>query len=296
MLFHMAVHGFFNGSNHICDKPNGMKKHITLGIGLVLGVGATAQITDGGFEAGIGAGTWTEASVTFGTPLCTEGTCGTCGGPCVANSGEVYAWFGGSGSADEIGSVEQSATIPTGTSVALVGWVKIAATGDGTDGNYVKAFVDGNEVGAVTALDSADFTEYALVVIPIDAFADGGSHTIKIEGKENGTSAFNGLVDDVGIAVDGEVIIGLFENESVSRISLVPNPANEQAVLYFNSMKGAAVVTVTDVAGHIYSSGTLNEVYQRSFMLDTRALANGAYIVSVVQEGATFQQRLVVAH
>lgn len=270
-------------------------KHVTLFSALMISAGASAQITDGSFEDGIGAGTWTEASVIFGTPLC-DASCGDCGGPCGPNTGTIYAWFGGSGDATEVGSLEQSATIPTGTSVTLVMSIKIGGAGDGTDGNYVKAFVDGNEVGSVTALDSADFAEYVEVSAPIDAFADGASHTIKIEGKENGTVAFNGLVDDVGIAVDGQVIIGLFENESLQRVSLVPNPANEQATLNFNALKGAVTVTLADLAGQVYSSETLNEVYQRSFSMDTRALANGAYIVSVVKDGATFQQRLVVTH
>lgn len=276
-------------------KLNNMKRTATLLSVLCVALAGSAQITDGSFEAGIGAGTWTESSVIFGTPLC-DASCGDCGGPCGPNTGDIYAWFGGSGDATELGSLEQDAVIPTGTVVALVAAVKIGGAGDGTDGNYVKAFVDGNEVGVVTALDSADFVEYTQVIILIDAFADGGTHTIRIEGKENGTTAFNGLVDDVGIAVDGQVIIGLFENESLQRVSLVPNPANEQATLNFNALKGAATVTLADLAGQVYSSETLNEVYQRSFSMDTRALANGAYIVSVVKDGATFQQRLVVTH
>ena len=276
-------------------KPYDMKKQITLSTAVLFAIGTSAQITDGGFEAGIGAGTWTEASVNFGTPLCDAG-CGTCGGPCAPNNGSVYAWFGGSGSADEIASVEQTATIPTGTSVTLVGWVMIPNAGDGTANNYIKAYVDGQEVGVVTALDSADFTAYTEVSMSIDAFADGAAHTIKIEGKENGTAVFNGLVDDIGIAVDGQVIIGLFENESLPGISLVPNPANEQVRLNFNAMKGTAVVTITDLAGQVYSSATLNEVYQRSYTMDTRTLAQGAYLVSVVKGTTKYQQRLVVTH
>ena len=110
------------------------------------------------------------------------------------------------------------------------------------------------------------------------------------------TAVFNGLVDDNGIAVDGQVIIGLFENESLPGISLVPNPANEQVRLNFNAMKGTAVVTITDLAGQVYSSATLNEVYQRSYTMDTRSLAQGAYLVSVVKGTTKYQQRLVVTH
>lgn len=273
-----------------------MMKHFTLSIAFASAIGASAQITDGSFEAGIGAGTWTEASVNFGTPLCTVATCGDGPGNCLPRTGDVYAWFGGIGDASEIASVEQSAPVPTGTDVALVMWVKIAAGGDGSADNYIKAYVDGNEVGMVTAEDSTEYTDYAEWTLDINAYADGSSHAIKIEGKENGTTAFNGLVDDVAISVDGQVIIGLFENESLAHISLVPNPANEQVRLNFNSLKGKATVTLADLSGKVYSSETLGEVYQRSFNMDTRALANGAYVVSVVKEGASFQQRLVVAH
>lgn len=273
-----------------------MMKHITLLAASLIATGAFAQITDGSFEAGIGAGTWTEASVTFGTPLCDAGSCGTCGGPCVPHTGSIYAWFGGSGDAAEIGSVEQTATIPTGTAVNLVGWVKIGATGDGSSGNYIRAYVDGNLVGEVTAEDSSDFVDYVEVFLPIDAYADGNAHAIKIEGKENGTSAFNGLVDDVGIEVDGQVIIGLFENEALAGINISPNPANEQVRLVFNAMKGAATITITDAAGAVHSRETVPQVSQRTLTMDTRNLANGAYVVVVAQEGRTYQQRLVIAH
>jgi len=56
----------------------------------------------------------------------------------------------------------------------------IPNAGDGTANNYIKAYVDGQEVGVVTALDSADFTAYTEVSMSIDAFADGAAHTIKI--------------------------------------------------------------------------------------------------------------------
>lgn len=270
-------------------------KNFTLVSFLLASTCATAQINDGSFEAGIGAGTWTEASVTFGTPLCDAASCGTCGGPCTPRSGSIYAWFGGSGSADEVASVEQSATIPEGATVDLAMWVKIPLAGDGTAGNYIKVYVDGNELGMITALDSADFADYTQVSVPIDAFADGAAHTIKIEGKENGTSTFNALIDDVTIEVDGTVI-GLFENESLNRISMVPNPANDQVMLYFNALKGAATVSIIDLGGKVQNTTTLSEVYQRSFSMDTRTLANGVYIVSVMKEGSSFQQRLVVAH
>ena len=52
------------------------------------------QLLDGGFEGGIPNPDWTEASIQFGTPLCTVAGCGPGGGSGPAN-GTVWSWFGG---------------------------------------------------------------------------------------------------------------------------------------------------------------------------------------------------------
>ncbi|MBS1548140.1 MAG: T9SS type A sorting domain-containing protein [Bacteroidetes bacterium] len=270
-------------------------KHITLFAAMACSVGAMAQINDGGFEAGIGAGTWNEASATFGTPICDEATCGTGGGPCVPHTGDFYVWFGGAGNADEIASVDQDATIPSGSTAMLVGYVKIAAVGDGTAGNYLKAYIDGNEVGMVTAEDSAEFADYTLVSVPIDAYADGATHNVKLEGKENGGSTFNILVDDVALVVDGNPT-GLFENESQPGVSVYPNPANRSINLSFNALRGGAVVDIMDIAGKVVGNITVNEVSRRTLEFDASGLSNGLYFVSVNQAGKRYTQRVQVAH
>ncbi len=272
-------------------------KHLTLLAALsALSFPLSAQITDGSFEAGIGAGTWTEASVTFGTPLCDIGSCGTCGGPCVPNTGDIYAWFGGSGDAAEIGSVEQSAVIPSGTLVELIMMVKIPTTGDGTSANYVKAYIDGTEVGAVTAEDSATYADYTEWAIDITGSGDDLAHAVKIEGKENGTAVFNGLVDDVALRVDGTIIIGLFENEALPGFQVYPNPASEAITMNFNAMRGAAVVSMISSDGRVVSSQQLNEVNRRIFTLDTHALADGVYTVSVELGGQRLTQGVAITH
>ncbi|QQR86194.1 MAG: T9SS type A sorting domain-containing protein [Flavobacteriales bacterium] len=208
----------------------------------------------------------------------------------------IYAWYGGSGADTEIGSLEQSALIPTGTTVELIMMFKIAGVGDGTAGNYVKAYIDGTEVGMVTAVDSTTYVDYTEWAIDITSFANGAAHAVKIEGKENGTSAFNGLVDDVAIRVDGNVIIGLFENESLPGMSVYPNPANELMTLSFNGLKGETVVTMTDLNGKLVSTQVLSEVYQRTFNFATADLVDGVYVVNVTNNGNTYAQRVMVAH
>ncbi len=271
-------------------------KHITLLAALAFATGATAQISDGSFEAGIGAGTWNEASVTFGTPLCTVAACGNGGGSAVPRTGDVFAWFGGSGSADEVASVDQDANIPSGSTANLQVYVKIPATGDGTAGNYLKAIIDGNEVAMVTAVDSSTYADYTLWNVPINSYADGAMHNVKLEAKENGGAVFNILADDIALEVDGTVIVGLFENEALAGVQIYPNPASSTITLAFNALKGAAVVSIMDVDGKLVSSEQLGEVSRKTVTFDAQNLQNGLYMVSVQQDGKRFTKRIVVAH
>lgn len=269
-------------------------KDITLLVGMMFSIGAMAQIADPSFEAGIGAGTWNEASVSFGTPICDVATCGNGGGPCIPRTGSFFVWFGGSGSADEIASVDQDAMIPMGTTANLTGFVKIAAVGDGTVGNYLKAYIDGVEIGMLTAQDSAGYPDYTAVSVPIDAYADGGTHNVKLEGKENGGSIFNILVDDVTLEVDG-VVTSLFENEAQPGIQVFPNPANRTINLSFNALHGGAVVDILDVTGKVVGNITVSDVSRRSLQFDASELGNGLYFVNVQQAGKHFTERVVVA-
>ncbi|MBL0127418.1 MAG: T9SS type A sorting domain-containing protein [Flavobacteriales bacterium] len=271
-------------------------KHITLLAAMVVSFGATAQITDGSFEAGIGAGTWNEASVTYGTPLCTIATCGTGGGPAIPRTGDVYAWFGGSGAATEIGSVDQDANITSGTTANLLVYVKIPATGDGTMGNYMKAMIDGTEMGMLTAADSTTYADYTLWSVPIDAYADGAVHNVRLEAKENGGAVFNILADDIALEVDGTIIAGLFENDALSGVQIYPNPATTRITLSFNAMTGPAEVTITDASGKVVARQRFSEVTRRIIDFNSSDLQDGLYMISVAQAGKRTTQRVVVQH
>ena len=271
-------------------------KHITLLAAMTLTVGATAQIADGSFEAGIGAGTWNEASATFGTPLCTVAACGNGGGGAVPRTGDVYAWFGGSGLATEIASVDQDANISSGSAANLLVYVKIPAAGDGTSGNYLKAMVDGTEVGMLTATDSAAYTDYALWSVPINSYANGAVHNIKLEAKENGGAVFNILADDIALEVDGVIIAGLFENEALAGVQVYPNPASSVITLAFNAMKGQATITITDVSGKVVGQQQINEVNRRIVDFNSSALQDGLYMVTIEQAGKRLTQRIAVQH
>lgn len=258
---------------------------------MAMAFGVQAQINDGSFE---GSG-WNEASFLFGTPLCTVAECGNCGGPCVPRTGQRYAWFGGSGSPDEVASVDQDATIPNGSSANVVMYVKIPHGGDGTAANTFIVYVDGNNVGTLTALDTAQYVDYTLWSVNVSAYADGGVHNIKLEGSENGGNTFNVVVDDVALEVDG-TIVGLFENENLPGVQVYPNPANSQITLAFNAMQGAAQVSIIDASGKVVNQTSFNEVSMRQFTFDSSNLANGLYTVLVDQAGNRISQRVLVQH
>lgn len=261
----------------------------------LVGVGANAQIVDGSFEAGADAGTWTEASVNYGTPLCDAG-CGTCGGPCVPRTGTWYAWFGGSGLATEVASVSQDVMIPNGTTGAIQMWVKMPAMGDGTDDNFLRLTVDGNEMDRLTPADSTAYAEYAIWNVPVDAYTDGMMHTVMLEAEENGTAVFNVLVDDVTLLVDGAEVVGLFENEELTGVSIYPNPANEVINFSFSGVTGSALVNITDLSGKLVITNRLNEVSSRIFSLNTSDFQNGAYLITVTQGDKQFTERVMIAH
>ena len=159
--------------------------------------GAPAQlgtiVGDGSFEAGTPNPSWAEASVNFGTPLCTLALCGT-GGGTGPNTGDWWAWFGGSATGDA-GSVEQSVTIPAG-SAQLKFWLEIPVIATGGTG-YVSVLMGTTEVFRATyAADQPAYATYQEVTVDATAFA-GTTTTLRFESVTTGSGNF--FIDDVSI-------------------------------------------------------------------------------------------------
>ncbi|HEX8385867.1 MAG TPA: choice-of-anchor D domain-containing protein, partial [Rubricoccaceae bacterium] len=154
-------------------------------------------VADGSFEGGSPNSAWTEASSNFGTPLCTAAACGV-GGGTGPHTGTWWAYFGGTNAA-ETGSIQQTVTIPTGNAT-LTYWLEIpVAAIPGT----VNVKMDGTTLATYTQADQATYDSYVQVSIPINAYADGGSHVLRFE-QSNGPGAttadiFNAFIDDVEI-------------------------------------------------------------------------------------------------
>ena len=186
--------------------------------------------------------------------------------------------------------------IPNGTTGAIQMWVKMPAMGDGTDDNFLRLTVDGNEMDRLTPADSTAYAEYAIWNVPVDAYTDGMMHTVMLEAEENGTAVFNVLVDDVTLLVDGAEVVGLFENEELNGVSIYPNPANEVINFSFSGVTGSALVNITDLTGKLVITNRLNEVSSRIFSLNTSDFQNGAYLITVTQGDKQFTERVMIAH
>jgi hypothetical protein len=164
--------------------------------------GCSERVTDGGFEAGTPSVAWTEASLIFGTPLCTAAVCGL-GGGSGQHGGTWWSWFGGY-DGHELASVSQTITIPAGSTATLRFWLEIPVCASQITDSLVVT-IDGVEQIAFDNGDPVcDVIGYAQHSIDVSAFADGGNHTLEFVGEVFGNgppaqSITNFMVDDVSV-------------------------------------------------------------------------------------------------
>jgi len=201
-------------------------------------------ILDGGMEATTGGtgstgGTnpnWTSTSTNYSTVLFVAPS----GLP--AHGGTYLAWFGGIQASDptEIGTLQQSVTIPNGTAT-LSFWLIIGSAAD-RPGDFLKVKIDSTSVFTVTNLERAGYGAWTQVTVPVSAFANGGAHTVRFESTVETGGNTNFFVDD--IALDSQPI-GCTPNAlpwvTVSPISgTVASDSSSPVTVAFNSTGLAA--------------------------------------------------------
>lgn len=159
-------------------------------------------ILDGGFETGgVPSSIWNDpqTSTNFGTPLCTEASCGTGSGASPPRTGSTWAWFGGI-PLPETARLGQNITIPNGTAT-LRFWMRIG-TVSAPFTDVLKIKIDNSTVQSYIEPSTAELA-YTERVVDLSPFADGGLHNIQFEyvGTSNGTGSF--VVDDVSLLASG---------------------------------------------------------------------------------------------
>jgi hypothetical protein len=152
-------------------------------------------VQDGSFEDGSPNSFWEEYSTNFGTPLCDPG----CSASVTADTGSWYAWFGGISIYEE-GAITQTVTTPSGGLADLTFDLRLWVCDSPAD--YLEVLVDGTQVyevdGSSPLCGSLDYVEQR---VNLDAYADGGSHTLEFHSEifttNGGLSNF--IIDDVAI-------------------------------------------------------------------------------------------------
>lgn len=271
-----------------------MKIFTLLSFFALLAFAGNAQIVDPNLETGTG-GYWNESSTNFGTPLCDAG-CGTCGGPCFAQDGAWYAWFGGAGGYEEVGSFNQDLTIPSGSSAELSFYAKITSGGSGSELDIMRVQMDGTTYWEITAADSADYGDYTLVTMDVSAFADGGNHWLNFEGDHTSGLNSNMLVDNLSLTVDGNDAVGI--NELLNKeeqVVVYPNPAINEVNVAFNHVAGGkGIATIYNLEGKKISQEIFSDIQNKQFTLDTSLMENGLYLMEVEIDGKIVSKRFMV--
>jgi len=162
----------------------------------------TNHIKDPGFEAGPGAGFWTEFSSNFDTPVCDTASCGI---DWESNTGQYWVWFGGIGGVTETGSMAQDVIIPV--EATTISFWSQASTCD-LPGDFVELLIDSNPVWLMDGTDASCFvTPYQQQTVDISPYANGGAHSVEFHSITNSASVeqpSSFFIDDVGIIVTVE--------------------------------------------------------------------------------------------
>ncbi|MGB3005701.1 MAG: hypothetical protein WBC06_04275, partial [Chitinophagaceae bacterium] len=160
-------------------------------------------LIDPGFETTSGATyvnpSWPSTSTNFGSSFCDFAGCGNGGGTAGPRNGSFWAWFGGI-SAAEIGTVQQTVIIPSGSTATLNYYLRIGSVTAPFDAT-LKVMVDGVTQTTIAEPATAE-AAYVLRTLDLTAFANDLPHTIRFEYTNpagSGNSNFN--LDDVSLDI-----------------------------------------------------------------------------------------------
>jgi Secretion system C-terminal sorting domain len=253
---------------------------------------ASAQnaVNDGGFEGGIGAGTWTETSTNFGTPLC-DAACGTCGGPCAANSGSIYAWFGGFGGGVEVGTLTQSVVVPTSASATELRFFFFYPTASPADADVFYAIVNTDTVFTATPADSTTYgAGYLEVTVNAEAY-EGTTVNLQFYGETQGTSVSNFLLDDISLGTQSVDIEAAF----YEHVGVFPTPATDELNIDLTlASKQDVTLSLTDMTGKVVFTQELGNIQNGKLAVDVREFAAGTYFLQVLKKDGALNTKVTI--
>ena len=280
-----------------------MKRTITLLLTASAGFFASAQvdaITDGGFEGGPSAGTWTESSTNFSTLYCDAATCSNCGGPCVPNTGVWYIWFGGVG-AKEIGVLSQNVTLPAAaTQATLSFYLRMALIYPGHDLDTLTISMGTDQIFLITNKDTATYGfDYTLVDIDVSSYCDGTTRPLTFYSYQHGvegadTTITNILVDDVELVY--QTPAGITRSLLSDGISIYPSPASARISIDVSMLRQQGLqVEMIDFKGSVVSSHEVPAGMTGTLHIPVAHLPQGPYVLQINDGFGVISRTVAVA-
>lgn len=149
-----------------------------------------ASVVNGGFETGTANAPptgWTDTDTVFGFNRCSLADCGNGANSTGPATDSYFIWFGGSPSA-QTAVLSQNAVLE-----ASAGFLRFDLWTGLTGGNASLSFsIDSTTLFTVTQANAATYAGgYSTVSIPLGAFADGSSHTIRWNFSDAATPGTN---------------------------------------------------------------------------------------------------------
>lgn len=251
-------------------------------------------LTDGSFEQGPTGTAWTQSSTSFGTPICSAGTCGF-GSGTGPRTGTYWAWFGGLAGGTETGTVSQSFVFPSNDSITLKFYLEIPLC-DGPQ-DFLNVTVDGSQVFQVNGGSSlCGTTGYTLQTVDLSSYADGNSHTISFTAttfSANGTET-NFFVDDISVISCPNN--SLTENPDEVNLTISPVPASDYFNFTINGLDGKkADITIANYLGqkfHQLQVPASGNAF--SGKIETGNWPKGIYLITVENENGSLTHKKVI--
>ncbi len=248
-------------------------------------------LTDGSFEQGTTSTVWTQSSTSFGTPICSAGTCGF-GSGTGPRTGIYWAWFGGLAGGTETGTVSQSFVFPSNDSITLKFYLEIPLC-DGPQ-DFLNVNVDGSQVFQVTgASPLCGTTGYTLQTVDLSSYADGNSHTITFTAttfSANGTET-NFFVDDISVISCPNSSLG--ENPNAINLMIAPVPASDYINFRADGLSGGkSQVIITNYLGQEFHQITIPASGSSfSGKIETVSWPKGIYLITVKHENGSLTHK-----
>ena len=238
-------------------------------------------IVGGGFE---GSG-WTQFSTVDGVPS---------GIMPISNTwpllGNKSAWLGG-WEDTSITYVSQDIIIPNDPTATLSFWYYNAVCLSSID--YFSVYVDDiSELTIYGAGTNCNDQKWHKVVLDLSDYADGNSHTLKLQVNTFGGANF--FIDEVMLETCSMLGIENVENNGMN-ISIQPNPAINMSILSVNMDVATEIsVQIVDLTGKVISDVTIPKTKSVDYPLDTEYLLSGSYIVRVSGVNQTILEKLMI--